>query len=321
MLSVCRYSAEKKAEWDAFARTAKNAHFFFQRDYLEYHADRFVDHSLLFFQDHKLTALLPANVSGDKLVSHGGLTFGGFLVDASMTTRRMLELFAELMRYLRANGLTQLIYKCIPHIYHTLPAEEDRYALFLHGAHLSRRDMTSTIEIQAKLPFQERRRRGAKKAKSAGVCCRASEDLQAFWPLLEQNLRQSHETRPAHSLAEIELLHRRFPDNIKLFGAYLDEQLLAGVLVYENAPVAHAQYISASEEGKRLGALDALFAWLITEVYNEKPRFDFGISTEDNGRLLNEGLIDQKEGFGARGVVHDHYQLEVAAESTVAEAS
>lgn len=312
MLTVCRYTAEKKVQWDEFARAAKNAHFFFQRDYLEYHADRFVDNSLLFFHERKLTALLPATVHDDKMVSHGGLTFGGFLVDASMTTRRMLELFAELIGYLRANGLRELIYKCIPHIYHTAPAEEDRYALFLNGARLSRRDITSTIELGAGLPFQERRRRGARKAQSAGVCCRASEDFRAFWPLLEDNLQRIHGTRPAHTLEEIELLHSRFPDNIKLFGARKDERMLAGVVVYENATIAHAQYISASEDGKRLGALDALFDWLITEEYRAKPYFDFGISTEDNGRVLNEGLIDQKEGFGARGVVHDQYQLEIA---------
>jgi hypothetical protein len=321
LFTVCRYSAEKKVEWDAFARAAKNAHFFFQREYLEYHADRFADHSLLFFQDRKLTALLPANVCGDRFVSHGGLTFGGFLVDATMTTRRMIGLFTELIGYLRANGLRELIYKCIPHIYHTLPAEEDRYALFLHGARLSRRDITSTIETGAKLPFQERRRRGAKKAKSAGVCCRVSKDFPTFWPLLEDNLRRNHDTRPVHTLEEIQLLHHRFPEQIKLFGAYVDERMLAGVVVYENVTVTHAQYISASEEGKRLGALDALFSWLINEVYHEKPYFDFGISTEDDGRFLNEGLIDQKEGFGARGVVHDHYLLDIAAQTAIAEAS
>ena len=84
------------------------------------------------------------------------------------------------------------------------------------------------------------------------------------------------------------------------------------MVVYENSTVAHAQYISASEEGKKSAALDALFAWLINDVYRDKRYFDFGISTEDNGRILNEGLIDQKEGFGARGVVHDHYQLDIA---------
>ena len=39
---------------------------------------------------------------------------------------------------------------------------------------------------------------------------------------------------------------------------------------------------------------------LIEDVFSAKRWFDFGISTEDDGRILNQGLIEQKEGFGAR---------------------
>jgi hypothetical protein len=313
MITPSRYAPAHKVAWDTFARAAKNTLFFFQRSYLDYHADRFADHSLLFHQDRKLVALLPANEKEGRLVSHGGLTFGGFLTDADMTTRLMLELVAGLIAYLRGQRLGTLQYKCIPHIYHTLPAEEDRYALFLHGARLWRRDVTSTVDQRARPAFQERRRRGARKAAAAGIVARPSDDFGLFWPILEDNLQRVHGTRPVHTLPEIEMLWRRFPDNIRLFGAYLGGRMLAGVVVFENATVAHAQYISATEEGKRTGALDALFAWLINERYRDKSYFDFGISTENDGRVLNEGLIDQKEGFGARGVVHDHYELDVAA--------
>src|SRR6185437_10561429 len=313
MIAISRYSDSNKDEWDAFVRVAKNSVFFFQRDYLEYHADRFHDHSLCFHQDGKLVALLPANRHEGRLVSHSGLTFGGFLTDAAMTTRLMIEMLSQLTVYLRENGITTLVYKCIPHIYHTLPAEEDRYALFLRGARLCRRDVTSTIEQQSKPAFQERRRRGARKARTAGVVARPSEDFPLFWAILEDTLQRAHGARPVHTLAEMELLRRKFPDNIKLFGSYLGKRMLAGVVVFENRTVAHAQYISAGEEGKRIGALDALFSWLINEHYPDKRYFDFGISTESKGLVLNEGLIDQKEGFGARGVVHDHYELEVAS--------
>jgi hypothetical protein len=318
MIAVSRYSPDRKGEWDAFARAAKNVHFFFQRDYLEYHADRFADHSLLFHQGRRLVALLPAHLcdgapGGRRLVSHGGLTFGGFLTDDRMTTRLMLELFAALIAYLGENGVGTLVYKCVPHIYHRLPAEEDRYALFVRGARLCRRDVTSAVEQQARPPFQERRRRGARKAESAGVAARVCDDFGPFWAILEETLRSVHGARPVHTLAEIEMLRGRFPDNIRLFGAYQGGRLLAGVVVYENATVAHAQYIAAGEEGKRVGALDALFGWLITQRYRDKRYFDFGTSTGGDGRALNGGLVDQKEGFGARGVVHDQYELDVAA--------
>lgn len=311
MITVSQYSDSHKEEWDAFVRSAKNSVFFFQRDYMEYHADRFHDHSLLFSQERKPIAVLPANLHDRTLVSHGGLTFGGFLVDASMTTRLMLGLFDSLIAYLSQNGIPRLQYKCVPAIYHLLPAEEDRYALFVRGARLCRRDVTSTVQLQGRPPFQERRRRGARKAVEAGIELRATQEYGAFWTILTENLQRVHRTQPVHSLAEIETLHGKFPDHIKLFGAYRAGCLLAGVVVFENATVAHAQYISASEEGKKAGALDALFAWLINEAYRDKRYFDFGISTVENGRVLNEGLIDQKEGFGARAVVHDHYELKV----------
>ena len=32
---------------------------------------------------------------------------------------------------------------------------------------------------------------------------------------------------------------------------------------------------------------------------------------KNEGRFLNAGLIAQKEGFGARAVVHDFYELEI----------
>jgi GNAT acetyltransferase-like protein len=159
--------------------------------------------------------------------------------------------------------------------------------------------------------FQERRRRGIKKAQAAGVVVRQTEDYDTFWPVLEGNLERVHGVRPVHSLAEIRHLQRLFPQHIKLFGSYLGGRMLAGVVVFENARLAHAQYISASEEGKQLGALDVLFSSLITEHYAAKDYFDFGISTERGGLHLNAGLIEQKEGFGARAVVHDCYELDI----------
>src|SRR5262249_3341135 len=117
---------------------------------------------------------------------------------------------------------------------------------------------------------------------------------------------------PVHSLAEIELLRGRFPKNIRLFTCRGGGQLLGGVVVYESSTVAHVQYIASTEEGRRAGALDLVFDELLTVHYAGRRYFDFGISNEDGGRQLNRGLIDQKEGFGARAVVHDHYTLDLA---------
>src|SRR5262249_50694711 len=116
MLDVIRYSEAHREGWDAFVGRAKNGHFFFRRDYLAYHADRFADHSLLSLKESRRVALLPASLKDGVLSSHAGLTFGGFVTDAAMTTPLMLELFATLSGYLRQNGVARLVYKCVPYI-------------------------------------------------------------------------------------------------------------------------------------------------------------------------------------------------------------
>jgi hypothetical protein len=313
MIRVGRYGPQDRHSWDDFVRRAKNGAFLFLRDYMDYHSDRFADHSLLAYQGDRLIALLPANERDGILVSHGGLTFGGFITDGRMRTAAMLELVDRLGDYARTTGFRRLIYKAIPHIYHRHPAEEDLYALTLNGATLARRDVSSTIALAERLALTKGRKCGISRAKSCGLEVRRSDDFEAFMELERVRLWDRYRVIPTHTAAEMRLLADRFPANIKLFGAYKEQEILGGVLVYESARVAHAQYIAATEQGRECAALDAIVDQLLNSVYPEKAFFDFGISTEDAGRQLNLGLIDNKESFGARAIAYDFYELEFAA--------
>src|SRR5579871_3372810 len=182
MVTVERYAPAMKEEWDRCAAEARNGTFLFQRDYVDYHADRFEDHSLVARREGRPIALLPANRQGTTLVSHGGLTFGGLLTSPALTTAAVLAIFHELTHFLPEHGFTRLVYKCVPHVYHRAPSEDDRYALFRLGATLVRRDVSAAIDLRHPLPYQERRRRGIKKATTAGVQARPTDDFAAFWP-------------------------------------------------------------------------------------------------------------------------------------------
>lgn len=309
-LAVHRYGPSHREAWDAFVRSSKNGTFLFLRDYMEYHADRFADASLVLTRGSEIVALLPANRLGDEVHSHQGLTYGGLVVSAAMTTPDMLDVFEQLCAFLRTAKVRRLHYKTVPSLYHRLPAEEDHYALFRMGAALSRRDVVSVIPAGRRGPVQSRRTRGAAKAAKAGVTLARPDDWLPFWTMLTEHLQERYRTDPVHTLAEIELLRGRFPDNIKLFTAQHAGEDVAGIVIFESAMVAHVQYIASSETGRSLSALDALFTWLLDDVFPEKPFFDFGISNEQGGRVLNRGLIEQKEGFGARAMVHDFYELD-----------
>lgn len=313
MIEVVPYrAAEHRELWDGFIREAKNGVFLFERGYMDYHADRFEDASLLFFRDRRLAAVMPASRDGDRVVSHGGLTFGGVVSGLRMSTPVMVELFDELIEHLRSAGAALLVYKAVPGFYHRVPAEEDLYALFVKGARLTRRDVSSVVAMERRPRPAKGRRWAAKAVRERGIEVERSRDFAAFMALEEALLGAKYGRRPVHTAAEMELLAGRFPENIHLFTAVRGEELLAGVIVYESERVAHAQYIGASEEGKRLSALDAVLGFLLDEVYAGKPYFDFGISTEREGRHLNVGLIANKESYGARAAVYDFYELALA---------
>ncbi len=139
-----------------------------------------------------------------------------------------------------------------------------------------------------------------------------STDFDAFMAIQEEVLRTRHNARPTHSATELALLAGRFPGNIRLFVVRQGNEMLGGVVIYETTRVAHTQYIAASEEGRRLGALDLIFQHLIHERYADRDHFDFGISSEDRGRRLNAGLIKNKESYGARATVFDWYAFDPA---------
>ena len=309
MFEVRRYTPDRADEWNEFVARAKNGTFLFDRQYMDYHADRFADHSLMFYHDEVLCALLPANESDATLYSHQGLTYGGLVMDYKLTAADTLQLFAELNSHLHRIGISRVVYKAIPWIYHQLPSEEDLYALTqVCGARLSVRELSTTIMLQRNIRWSRIRRRGVKRAEDAGIVVEVSQDFDAFWPVLEANLLTNHQVHPVHTVDEMKLLHSRFPKHIVLYTATLNGEVIGGVVMYLTPQVAHAQYSSATPEGKRLGVLDAIYDRIMHQDLKDYPYFDFGKSTEDAGHILNEQLVFQKEGFGGRAVCYDTYE-------------
>ena len=310
-ISVERYAPERKEVWDRFVNASKNATFLFYRDYMDYHSDRFTDHSLLIAKDRELLAVLPANLTTDNtLISHQGLTFGGLVVSTGAALADVLESLQAGLEFLHTQGIEKIIYKRIPRFYSTLPDDEVDYALFLLEARLSRRDCALVIAQQNRLPLRKGRKSEISKARRFGVRVVEEVDFAPFWErVLVPRLSNRYGVKPVHSLAEITLLASRFPQNIRQFSAYCGDQILAGTTIFETPLVAHAQYSGVTEEGQKVGALDAVYGWLLSERYKDKRYFDFGICNDRDGRLLNHGLLSWKEAFGGRSYVHDFYEV------------
>lgn len=310
MFEIRRYTSGQADEWNAFVTASKNGTFLFDRRYMDYHSDRFEDCSLMVYYKSELYALLPANRLDDTLYSHQGLTYGGLLLSSEGKTAAVRDAFVAVNAFLRQEGIRRVKYKHIPWIYASLPSEEDLFALHnVCQAQICSRDVSTVVMLSHRLPLSELRGRCVKKARKAGVEIREVQDCSAFWPLLEDNLKARYNARPVHSLEEIALLRSRFPQHIRLFVACRDGRVIGGTLLYIYGRTVKTQYISANDEGRRVGALDLLFTTLLDQCSeNGMEYFDFGTSNRPDNNDLNDSLIFQKEGFGGRAVCYDTYE-------------
>ncbi|WP_321339580.1 GNAT family N-acetyltransferase [uncultured Cohaesibacter sp.] len=322
MIELRPYFADQdKSLWDQVIEQCDNSHFMVQRDFMDYHSDRFEDASIVVLDKGKLVGALPANKSGALWASHQGLTFGGlFLLPKYNRIAVQTEIFEQLWPFLKNMGFEQAQIKPVPWIYHLNPCEGQVYCLSQATIEHHYSEITTTVDLNNRAKASSLRLRGQKKAIKAGldirVCAPISNpqtqaDLAAFWQILSGRLLSKYERKPVHSLEEITVLMQHFPDAIRLVVAEdRHNRIIGGSLLFVTPTLHHAQYISASDEGMALGALDLLFLGLIERAEKDCKRyFDFGISTEENGTILNEKLASFKEGFGGRSVIHNKYLI------------
>ena len=311
--SVKQYQENDYENWNGFIGQAKNATFLFHRDFMEYHKDRFEDYSLIVLDDDKWVAVLPANRVDNEVFSHQGLTYGGLVYSDKVKLASVIEIFKSILFFLNSNKIKKVQLKLIPSIYHQKPAEELNYALFLLEAQLIRRDSMAVIDLSKPYTVSKTRKECIRRGIKNNLVIKEELNFKLFWEeVLEPNLDNKHQAKPVHSIAEIEMLQQKFPSNIRHFNVYQGDKIVAGTTIFISENVAHPQYVSGMGNKNELGSLDFLYHHLITSVFKEKRFFDFGISNEEHGKKLNEGLVFWKESFGASIIVQDFYEVETS---------
>lgn len=315
--AVRAYEPGRDAAWDDLVSRSCNGTFLHSRRFISHHGDRFRDRSLV-IEDRRariVGVFAAAEDPGDPrtVVSHPGLTYGGVVHDGSVRGASMIGVLEGVAAHYRELGYRRLRYKAIPPIYHSAPAQDDLYVLFRLGARRYRSDLAAAIDLANRGPVQQRRARSRRRAEAAGV--RTEQDwkeIGAFWRILELNLSRRHGASPVHSLAEIQLLRERFPDEILLIAAKVGEVPVGGVVLFAAGPVLHMQYTATTDDGRAACATDLTMEHAIALGGQRGDRyFDFGTCTLDQGQTLDQDLYDFKASFGAAGVVYDHYELDL----------
>ena len=324
MLKIEIYNQSHQKDWDNFIGTSRNGTFMQQRTFLNYHPPgRFVDCSLMVYNPHgNLIAVIPAAQKMEGLKkffsSYPGASHGGIIVDQKFGTYEAMALVPLLTEYCKSDNFNAIQIKMVPRIYHFWPSDEIDFALRYYGFSISTTELATALPIKelanASDHLIESTQRNIRKAQRLGVTIEESNDLVTYWGILTDNLKQKHNAEPTHTLAEITDLTNRYPQSIKLFAAFLQGEMVSGVVIFLlNSRVINCFYIASNTNYQNLRSLELLFykliSWGLEKGYDY---LDWGISTENKGLVINQGLFEFKEKFGGRGILRESYYLDLS---------
>ena len=315
MKSYCvrTYQSADYASWNEFVAQSKNATFLFHRDFMEYHSDRFDDFSILVLdKKQKIKAILPANKIGNTLYSHQGLTYGGLVLQQKTKLQDVVEMLKMVLQFLQDQHIFSVQLKQLPSIYCDFPSDEMEQLCFLLKAKLIRREALSVIDFSRKIEISRVRKRGIERGQKMELDIKEVSDFEEFWSkMLVPNLQERYHAKPVHSLSEITHLKSKFPENIRQFNVYFENEIIGGVTLFVTKNVLHPQYISGNKKfNTKYGGLDFLYHYVMTNLATTQRYFNFGSSSENNGLQINTSLHYWKESFGGRTVVQNYYEIE-----------
>ena len=311
--SIRPYQESDYELWNTFVSAAKNATFLFHRDFMEYHKERFEDFSLLVFDKVKLVAVLPANRVDNKVYSHQGLTYGGLVYASKLKIEKIEVILDLLFDFFKSKRIEHFYLHPIPSFYLGQGNAAIDFFLMKRGAQLYRKEMNMVAHLHQEIPISKSKLKHFRRTEVLGLRVVEETNFQPFWEkILEPRLAEKYDAKPVHSLAEIQLLHERFPKNIKQFSAYLEDKIVAGITIFEFENGVKSQYGATSKKGEKYRALDFLFISLL-DVFQKRGKhfFDMGIVNDSGEKGFHSGLLQQKEELGCTVWNQDFYKIKL----------
>lgn len=322
-VSITPYTEQWSDTWDAFVAASRNGAVFHTRRFLSYHPkDRFRDASILFLEGETIVGLLPAAVKEDGgkkiLTSHPGASYGGLVVgmDASVEeTGSLLTLLREFAKKEKYAGLSML--RLAPASLQRSYSEDQQYWLYHMGFQMTRCEMDGAIDLKSLdeetllASLTGKCRNMVRQAERAKIEVKLTEDFASFWPILESVLTGRHGTKPTHTVAEIQKLHELLPQGFRLLAAYQGKKMVGGiVLVTIHGEALYTLYMAQEYSAQKDHPMHLLLFEAIRLALKEKRSvLHLGVSTEDGGKKINEGLFFFKESFGCRPVRRETWEI------------
>jgi len=329
-IQIEKYAEANLEIWDEFISQSANGTIFHSRRFINYHpADRFEDHSLMFFKDKKLIAIFPSAIitkpNGKILKSHPGTSYGGLVIKNTLGVATSEAIYDELIDYARQNQCRFIEFRTAPKLYNKFFCDELEFIAHYKGFQPESIELSSYIDLRkfnSKTNIEEiissysdSAKRSTRKSLSSGLTvkyCNKREEFDSYWELLKNNLVK-HKANPTHSKDELYFLKTIFPNDVQLVAVFKDNVMIAGITAFKcNELAAHTFYFASDSAYQHLRPLNLAVTQLIKwGLENHLLFLNFGISTENGGKVINYGLFRFKESFSAHDIIRTYWQLEL----------
>jgi len=321
-MNIVTYSPDKKDLWDSFVEQhSLNGTIFHEQQFLSYHKDRFLDASIMIYEEQKLIGVFPAVFDHENIVSHSGSTYGGLVVCKHIKLKDLYDMVGCVVEYYRRS------YESVKQIRMVLPEEFPvhdmkgglAFSLFQHGFQLISKEISTVISIGRFLEFDGMRKTTrqylkSKKYEKLDVVYERvehSSDILDAYALISQNMEVKYAKKPTHSKDEFLALLKMYPDRISVFVAKSEGVVIATYVVFAlNNDVAHVFYIARNAD--RLNVADIGLVNFIISYYKEKnfSFINFGISSR--GQEIKWWIHNYKEQFSKNFLTRDVWTLDVS---------
>ena len=255
--------------------------------------------------------MLPANIRDNIVHSHEGLTYGGVIFEENSKAIECKYILDAIVLYLEQSNLKEIRFKLIPTLYNDLMTNDLDYFIFKNNGILYKKNMNLAIDLRSDFKITKSKLKLFKRKQKSNIIIKKDEFFDDFWNLvLVPRLMEKHKVKPIHSLDEIKKLAMKFPDNIHQYSIYEDNNIVAGITIFESNNCVKSQYGAITLKGQTIRALDLLFIYLIKKYKKEgKKYFDMGIV--NIGDSFNLGLLNQKQELGCSVYNQDFYKLKL----------
>jgi len=305
-LRIEKYNKQKHFDlWDDFVLNRScNGTIFHTQLFLSYHSNnKFIDSSILLYDENKLIAVILVAQLEEDYFSHPGTSGGGLVISQNYYKAEKLNLILDEVIKHFDNKLNLRVFES-----YFSEVNNDLLVYFLNKkGHLYSElsiylKILKDVDLISTISDQKTRTAVRKLEKQNFNFSISNEqnDFKKFHDLITENLRK-HNIKPVHSLEEILRINDMFPDKQFLaLGKDETGKTVCAMWVFKaSSSTWHPQYIAKDYNSKLRCTIEKTIIEVMSIARKEHvKRVSLGISTENMGEVLNFGLTSFKEIMG-----------------------